>query len=178
MRYTAALLVAGASYAAAQTTSAATPATSSTGSNYPCVQAIENIVLTCKSTGQIGLDACQPNDYGCLCAAIDIYNRCYNDCPQDPAKVGDNNRQIIYCNAADAAASQSAAAQSTRRASGSSAAAAASATSTATTSSDEDSPSNTASSSADAASSTGAAAGIAVPITGFMAVALSFFGML
>ncbi|KAL2355672.1 hypothetical protein BJ546DRAFT_1059891 [Cryomyces antarcticus] len=93
MRFSAAVFLASAGFAAAQTaTSAASVATSS------C--AAQNVVDTCVASTKAVLASCASTDWGCLCSKSHDVSVCYNNCPNDPNAASAQQTETAWCNAA------------------------------------------------------------------------------
>lgn len=71
MRYSSALVLAVAGFAAAQSSSSAAAASSSTSSSSTsgCGSQIDQIIASCLDTTQPQVEACKANDWTCLCDA-------------------------------------------------------------------------------------------------------------
>ncbi|KAK0385068.1 hypothetical protein NLU13_7546 [Sarocladium strictum] len=84
----------------AKTTDAA-PAPSSTaastngGSSSTCEA--DYIVERCLSTETDKVEACDPTDYDCQCAAYEAVATCYNNCPNDPRAAPAQNQVQVFC---------------------------------------------------------------------------------
>ncbi|WPH00922.1 Hypothetical protein R9X50_00375600 [Acrodontium crateriforme] len=98
MRF-AAIVLAVAGLAAAQTT---TTSASSAISTSGCGTQIDTIIASCLGTENAQLNACAANDWDCLCEQSGNVNTCYNNCPSDPNAFGVKQQMISYCNAAKA----------------------------------------------------------------------------
>jgi len=166
--FTAAALLASASFVAAQTTSASAP--SATGA---C--AAQNIVDACKKTIQGQIDDCGANDWVCLCDQYTNLLTCYNNCPGSPDRSPVQNQVTSFCNAAAPIKSASSAS-----------AASAAPTKSAKESSSPDATATSADTSATASgtgagassSPTGAASANLAPVGGALALVFGIAGLL
>ncbi|KAF2210410.1 hypothetical protein CERZMDRAFT_86138 [Cercospora zeae-maydis SCOH1-5] len=118
MHASAALVLAVAGLAAAQTTSASAGSTSTSG----CGSSIDLIIESCLGTTKSQFDACAPQDWDCLCEQANNVLTCYNNCPSAPDRFGYEQTKVANCNAASAYGSKtsSATGSATGSASGSS----------------------------------------------------------
>jgi cobalamin biosynthesis Mg chelatase CobN len=168
MRFSTVAILFSAGLAAAQTTTGP----SSPSSTDTC-QA-QNIVDACLNTIQSQIDACDPNDWICLCDQYTNKLTCWNNCPDSNERPPVQNQVTQYCNAAAPLKSSSLAAAATMPKPSNTPSA------TATTTGGAGS-SNTASASISAASgfSTGGAVGsIVPPVGGAVALLFGFAGLL
>ncbi|KAF2018208.1 hypothetical protein BU24DRAFT_421221 [Aaosphaeria arxii CBS 175.79] len=169
MRYTVLAIAALSSLAAAQTSSAAAPA--STGG---CDA--QNIVDACKEGIQKQIDNCKGNDWICLCDNYTNLATCYNNCPKLPEKFSVDQQVRSYC---DAAAPAKAASSSSAAAAGKTAPPSSAGSSTPTaTNSDAWSTATGTNAAQSATNSPGAAGALIAPAGGVMALLMGVAGLL
>jgi hypothetical protein len=94
MRFAAAIILASASLAVAQTTTAASPQPTSSDCD------AQNIVDACRAGIQTQIDKCDGNDWMCLCDNYTNLLTCYNNCPDSNEKPPVQNQVTQFCNAA------------------------------------------------------------------------------
>ncbi|KAJ4292392.1 hypothetical protein N0V90_009054 [Kalmusia sp. IMI 367209] len=176
MHFTATLVLAAASIAAAQTTSAAAAVPTDTGI---CAQEsvkltpINSIVDACVTQYDKQIKTCEGNDWICLCDNYTNKLTCYNNCMGSDERPPVQNQVTQFCNAAAPLKSSSLAAAKTESRSVSA---------PASTSTGESTTTGTSSASATVPSASGFATGAAValgaPMGGAVAVLLGLAGML
>ncbi|KAL2832024.1 hypothetical protein BDW59DRAFT_139565 [Aspergillus cavernicola] len=93
----------------AQGTETSTISTTSTTSTPQAASTCEaqNILDTCIRSIQAQVDACGPNEWGCLCEQTNNLLTCYNNCPEDTGRTGVEQQRVSYCNAAGLVSSSS-----------------------------------------------------------------------
>jgi Sec7-like guanine-nucleotide exchange factor len=55
------------------------------------------IVTQCLKSENAKIEACDPIDYDCQCAAYQAVATCYNNCPEDTRASSANNQVLIFC---------------------------------------------------------------------------------
>jgi hypothetical protein len=69
----------------------------------PHTNALPNsIIKSCLGSTQPQLDACEANDWDCMCEQANNVLTCYNNCPSAPQKFGMEQTKVSYCNASKA----------------------------------------------------------------------------
>ncbi|KAJ6264323.1 hypothetical protein Dda_0468 [Drechslerella dactyloides] len=103
MRFTTVLSVAAVAGVSVAQSTAAAPATPSTGvvtGSSSC--AAQNILNVCISQAKARLSACTATDYGCQCEVQQAVVQCYNNCPNDAGLYAEKGTLSSYCVAASA----------------------------------------------------------------------------
>lgn len=133
----------------------------------------QNILEACLATTQVQVQACQPNEWQCLCDGYTSVQTCYGNCPGDPGKNGVDQQKIAYCNAAKSVSTISAGTNTATSV-------ASAMTDTATSSTTTATETETATSTGDLEEATldSAAALIVMPAGSFLAVLFGLVGML
>ncbi|KAK3714184.1 hypothetical protein LTR37_007986 [Vermiconidia calcicola] len=107
MHISAAVVLAVAGFATAQSSSSAVaassssaPAASSSGSPSGCGDAFDVIIQDCLANYNKQIGDCSDNDWSCLCFQSKNILTCYNNCPDDPNAFGAQQESQQYCQAA------------------------------------------------------------------------------
>lgn len=163
MHASTALILAVAGLAAAQTTASSSSGSSSSTSTSGCGSSIDLIIESCLGTTKSQFDACDSQDWDCLCEQANNVLTCYNNCPSAPDRFGYEQTKVANCNAASAYGTKSS--TSTGTATGSASGSAPTNTAATTTASNAAASSGTRTGSAAAETSTegSSAAHVAVP---------------
>ncbi|QKX56128.1 uncharacterized protein TRUGW13939_03228 [Talaromyces rugulosus] len=144
--------------------------------------AAQNILDACLASMTPQLEACEANDWSCLCNQSTNVLTCYNNCPGDDNQFGAQQTKTSYCNAAKAYATTTTTTSSSHSATATSSeasAASASETSSGSSSSSSSSLSSTSTGSFAQSTSSGAAAaamatgGVHVHVQGGLVAALA-----
>ena len=128
MHASTALILAVAGLAAAQTTASSSSGSSSSTSTSGCGSSIDLIIESCLGTVSMHsliqfastvhaenntdnsisiqtksqFDACDSQDWDCLCEQANNVLTCYNNCPSAPDRFGYEQTKVANCNAASA----------------------------------------------------------------------------